>query len=769
MNKSLNGIRVLETGSSRAVRVTGMILKDLGADVIKIVEESTTGECNHSTDRRKNPIFISELMDKEKLRSLLSRADVILEDGFDSEITSYLKECLQTMDHLIRCSLPPRSDGSDSSVAWTEDSVSAASGLYETPSGLGTPRPFSLPVASTIAAFYAVNGITMALIGKMQHGKGISLSIPLDKTALSVQVLVMMIRSKPPSKWEPFRWLASPFMGVWKTAGDQYIYMHVGMPRHLRNFMFLLQSAGFIKEKSQIKELLHKNSRRDPSSLVGIKEAMGISKILHALFRTRPADYWEKLLSDAGLICSKIRSFDEWKEHPQVVGSKEVLPFRCNDGKIIQISGKLIGSSEESTVSLETGRALSIEQVLETWSERVTADKGPCERVLPLKGVRVLDMSRIIAGPFAGRFLSEYGAEVLHISVRGKHLSWEEPFHVAFNAGKRSVIVDCSRPGGKEILLNVIRDFQPDIIIHNFLDEAAEKLGIDYDSMKSINPEIVSVGIKGYNSVGPWSKRPGFEQCMQAASGILHSYSEGIAPQILPIPIIDLSTGLISSLAAALCYYQLKKGSGGTCVSTSLSVPAIYLQMDKLNSPGSVNKSPTLCGYYRAKDRLFYLSIRPDDIAELAKIFEIDLRADEITPDTLARVFRKKSFTFWQSQLREMDLTKRIQIVPRIPMSALLKNEVQKKEGLFLYREHEEIGSVLVCRSPLSMEPIRIAEISPAEPIGKSTSEYVASALKQGKVVRPIKRKGRLQYFAWFLRQCKWVLVILYRERLLKK
>ncbi|MFP4014289.1 MAG: CoA transferase [Chitinispirillaceae bacterium] len=746
----LRGINVLQVGESRAVRIAAMILRDHGAHVVR-----TGGRAIDSaavTERSKD-FICNEPICQKKVEELLARSDIVIDDEEESIYREVMNRSPESSKHIIHCSLPSFSSTSEMPASWDEKSVSAAAGLYETPSGLGRPRAFELPIASTAAAFYAVNSIAMALVGRERDGSGRTLRIPLERVALSVQVLVAMIRSRPPVKWEPFRWLASPFMGVWKAAGDEHIYLHIGMPRHLRTFLFLIESEGFREEKRMIRGLLHKDTRRDPSRVAGIGEALRISHALANLFKKRSAGYWEKLLGEAGLCCAKVRTFEEWMNHPQVLESGEII-----SDTDLRIPGMVMNDiASDGWVSLEKGKKLTPDELIFRWEKRKRSERNESVR-LPLEGVRVLDLSRIIAGPFAGRQLAEFGADVMYLSLRSNQLSWEEPFHVAFNAGKRAAAVDCSRPGGREKLREIIARFNPDIVIHNFLDTPAAKLGIDYESLKMINPRIICVGIKAYNSRGPWSGRSGFEQNIQAASGMMSDYSGKKTPEIVPVAFNDLSTGLIGSFGAALCFLQLMKGNGGNCISTSLTVPAMYLQIEKLN--GAAVERKHLSDFYRAKDGWFYLSVREGKESALCEMLDLE---NMYTKKLLADLFKSQKISFWVKRIEQLELQGLLGIVPRRPLMNLIGEETSREDGVFFRRDHD-YGRILAARSPVFMKPQRIRELAPAEPVNTGSLKKVSG--DPAGIFGKIALKFKSNYYFWLANQCRWAVVILYQKKL---
>ncbi len=773
IHHSLDGIRVLELGSSRAVKLAGMILKDLGASVLRLDLPSSSEE-SYSVlyDRSKMVINASELSDAEKIDQLLARIDVVVDDNNGTEpIFKAIREKYDQMKQSVICSI---SAEAARGVALHEESVGAVSGLFDSPSGIGFPRSYKLPIASTAAALHAVNAIVMALISRKRYGNGYRVSVPLEKVVYSMQIIIAMMRSNPPLHWEPFRWLSSPFTGLWKTQDNQFIYMHVAMPRHLRNFLFLLDSSGFKDEKAQIKALLSLESKHDPMVLSSLRECSKISGILNTLFRKKTAEFWEELLSNANLVCARKRTFNEWKIHPQVTESGELVPFIDNGGTKCDLPGKLIKAASGDGIAVNHSESITFDDLCSRWKENSIEPSGENSSKLPLEGVKVLDMSRIIAGPFTGKTLAEYGADVIHLSIRKKQLSWEEPFHIAFNGGKKSVVVDCSRPGGKDELIRIIEQIKPDVIVHNYLDNAAAKIGIDYESMKKINPEIIYLNINGYNPDGPWGTRPGFEQCVQAASGILHTYSANVTPQILPMPYIDMSTGIVSSLAVALSFFQKLHGNGGNHVSTSLTPSAIYLQMDQLVSSETkvIDRNPS--GFYRAKDTVFYCSVKNTAVSVLDEIMRVDKNCDDTKRiEFIKRGFKRQTLSYWKSELLKRNVSvDDIQLSAYIPMKSVLTSELEKNDGMFAFQEHEQTGNLLTCGSPVKIIPDGVVtRLSPAEPLGKSSPQFRVDTYfyPEVKESSPIKTITRIDRIKWFLRQAKWIVVYVRAGRARKK
>lgn len=200
-----------------------------------------------------------------------------------------------------------------------------------------------------------------------------------------------------------------------------------------------------------------------------------------------------------------------------------------------------------------------------------------------LEGVRVLDLSRILAGPWCTQLLADLGAEVIKIEhpIKGDdtrhlgppwttdangHTTSDATYYASTNRSKKSVGVDIATPQGAQI----VRDLAArcDVLIENFMVGGLAKYGLDYDSIKEVNPEIIYCSITGYGQTGPYAHRPGYDVVFQAEGGLMSITGErddlpGGGPQKGGVPIVDLTTGLYASTAilAALNYRNVT-GSG---------------------------------------------------------------------------------------------------------------------------------------------------------------------------------------------------------------
>ena len=150
-------------------------------------------------------------------------------------------------------------------------------------------------------------------------------------------------------------------------------------------------------------------------------------------------------------------------------------------------------------------------------------------RIKPLAGVRVVDLSRIVAGPYCTQQMADLGAEVIKVEPPGgddtrrfgpPFLGDDATYYFSINRGKRSIAINLKTEAGKKIIFDLVKD--ADVVVENFRPGAAQRLGIDSDTLRSLNPRLIYVSISGYGAHGaePWTSMPGYDLIIQGAGGI---------------------------------------------------------------------------------------------------------------------------------------------------------------------------------------------------------------------------------------------------------
>jgi CoA:oxalate CoA-transferase len=201
---------------------------------------------------------------------------------------------------------------------------------------------------------------------------------------------------------------------------------------------------------------------------------------------------------------------------------------------------------------------------------------------LPLAGVRVLDLSNVLAGPFCGYHLARLGAEVIKVeNPKGGDLARRlgaDPemakqlmglSFVAVNAGKQSIAIDFKAPEGKEVFLRLVEE--ADVVLENFRPKVMDRLGLGYDVLKERNPRLVYCAISGFGQDGPWVGRPAYDQIVQGLSGAMSvTGDKETAPLRTGFPISDTIAGITAAFAIASALVEQRVSGRGRRLDVSL-------------------------------------------------------------------------------------------------------------------------------------------------------------------------------------------------------
>ncbi|MFQ5567709.1 MAG: CaiB/BaiF CoA transferase family protein [Paracoccaceae bacterium] len=204
----------------------------------------------------------------------------------------------------------------------------------------------------------------------------------------------------------------------------------------------------------------------------------------------------------------------------------------------------------------------------------------------PLQGVRVLDLTRILAGPFCTQMLGDLGAEVIKIErpgsgddtrkfappflvdEQGEETS-ESAYFLSANRNKKSVAVDLTKPAGQQLIRRLMA--VSDVVVENFKTGALKKYGLSYDDVKDENAHLVYCSITGFGQTGPYAHRPGYDFLIQGMGGIMSLTGEPDgSPQKVGVPIADLMTGMYAAVAINAAVYRAKTTGVGNFIDVGM-------------------------------------------------------------------------------------------------------------------------------------------------------------------------------------------------------
>jgi crotonobetainyl-CoA:carnitine CoA-transferase CaiB-like acyl-CoA transferase len=211
-------------------------------------------------------------------------------------------------------------------------------------------------------------------------------------------------------------------------------------------------------------------------------------------------------------------------------------------------------------------------------------------RPAPLTGVRVLDLSRVLAGPWAGQLLADLGGDVVKVERPGEgddtrhwgppylkddagHDTQEATYYLCANRNKRSVTVDIASPEGQRIVRALAA--QSDVLIENFKPGGLARYGLDYASLQAAHPRLVYCSITGFGQTGPYAHRPGYDFLMQGMGGLMSvtgraEGEEGAGPQKVGVALTDIMTGLYATIAIQAALAERERSGLGQHIDMAL-------------------------------------------------------------------------------------------------------------------------------------------------------------------------------------------------------
>jgi crotonobetainyl-CoA:carnitine CoA-transferase CaiB-like acyl-CoA transferase len=226
--------------------------------------------------------------------------------------------------------------------------------------------------------------------------------------------------------------------------------------------------------------------------------------------------------------------------------------------------------------------------------------------MLPLAGIRVLDISQVMAGPFCCMLLGDMGADVIKIeppevgdstrrSMGFRLKGADSPGFLALNRNKRSLTLDLKSAADREVLYALVQT--ADVVVENGRPGVAARLGMSYETLRAINPRLVYASISGFGQTGPWALRPGFDLIAQAMSGVISATGHpGGEPVKSDIPVGDLGAGLFAAYGILSAIIGREKTGVGQFIDASLFEAALGLSVWATTELWGTGKSPQPLG-----------------------------------------------------------------------------------------------------------------------------------------------------------------------------
>ena len=401
----------------------------------------------------------------------------------------------------------------------------------------------------------------------------------------------------------------------------------------------------------------------------------------------------------------------------------------------------------------------------------------------PLTGVKVLDLSRVLAGPWATQVLADFGAEVIKVErprqgddtrhwgppylkdKEGRN-SEEAAYYLSANRGKKSIAVDFTQAEGQEIIRQLAS--KSDVIVENFKVGGLKKYNLDYDSIKSVNPGIIYCSITGFGQTGPYASRAGYDAIIQGMGGLMSITGEmddlpGGGPQKVGVAVSDLMTGMysVSAITAAL-FHREKTGEGQFIDLALLDTQVAWLANQNMNwlVGGEVPKRrgtahPNIVPYQAvpAKDGHFMLAVGNDDqFRRFCDVIERQDLADAeqyatnkarvenrvLLLEEITKALSKQDSHFWISALEE----RHVPCAPINDIQQVFKDPQVKAREMMFELPHAISGTVKQVANPVKYSATSVEYHSAPPLLGEHSIEILSQLGYDETAIQNLMGKG---------------------------
>ncbi|MBZ2206671.1 CaiB/BaiF CoA transferase family protein [Massilia soli] len=401
-----------------------------------------------------------------------------------------------------------------------------------------------------------------------------------------------------------------------------------------------------------------------------------------------------------------------------------------------------------------------------------------------LDHIRVLDLSRVLAGPWCSQNLADLGADVIKIERPGvgdDTRAWGPPYakdadgnntteaayYLAANRGKRSVTVDIASSEGQAILRELARD--ADVVLENYKVGQLKRYGLDYDSLKEVNPDIVYCSVTGFGQDGPYAHRAGYDFLIQGMGGLMSVTGErddlpGGGPQKAGVAITDLMTGMYATVAVLAALMHRDRTGEGQHIDMALLDTQVAMLANMGSNYLNSGKPPKRWGNAHANIVPYqtfacadgHIIVATGNDGQYQKFVDAgqrpDLGADprfatnplrvqhrdELVP-LLAEMVKTRSRAEWISLLEEVG----VPCGPINDLAEVFDNPQVKARGVAFEMDHPAAGKVKLVRSPMKMSVTpAIAELPPPM-LGQHTDEVLRNLLgRDDAAIAALRNKG---------------------------
>jgi len=372
-----------------------------------------------------------------------------------------------------------------------------------------------------------------------------------------------------------------------------------------------------------------------------------------------------------------------------------------------------------------------------------------------LAGVKVVDLTSYIAGSYGAMMLADLGADVVKVeAIEGDSFRELSGFY-GWNRGKRSLAVNLKEPDGRAIVHRLAQ--HADVVMENMRPGVVERLGVDYETLRAINPRLVYSTVTAFGSDGPYKDRPGFDPLLQAMGGLMTLQGFGAAPQYLRIAPTDYYCAALACQAILAALFVRERTGRGQRVQTSLLQAVLALQSGLVvDYPGHevvYRNTPTYRLYQAGDGESFFLAvgnqsfwvklckvIGREDLAQDPRFGSWVARRDnaEALMPLLESAFASRPAAEWVRILTDNDIpaarTQSLQQFMRDP--AVLHHK------MIVQYDHPELGLLSLMGQPLRFSETQAPDAGPPPMLGQHTTQVLRQAGYADHEIADLRRRG---------------------------
>ncbi len=576
------GLKVLDLTRGLPGALATMLLADYGADVVKVEYpvgnplEQDPAYRVWNRGKKSVALDLKQAAALDYFRELAQDVDVILESfrpGVAERLGIGYPQVSGSNPGVVYCSISAYgARGPWAQRHGYESLVAAASGIMTEQVGVGDGPMFcSMPLATLGTSTLALQGILAALHVRNASGVGQKVETSMFQGAMAIRAPMLPIADNLSSfqanNSQPQGGL--PAYRMYPCADGKWI--HIGCLT--REFWDKLAVALDLLELATEPEFA-----AAPTGWNNDQDRELAIKLIGQRLQEQPRGHWVAALDAGDVPAASVLTTQEYMDHPQVRHSG--LIAGANDpvlGELEQV-GLVLGFSETPgkvrgpapLLGHHTGDG--VEELFP--SQNKPGFKSPAHVGKlpnhPLDGIKVLDFSSFIAGPLGPMVLSDLGADVIKVEPISGDGGRTLPFLLlGCNRGKRSIAIDIKNAQSKEVLSRLLTSC--DVVVHNMRVGVAERLGIDYEAVRQIQPSVIYVHSTAYGDTGPDSLKPGFDPLFQSMSGITARQGAGAGrPVFLRTPVCDDTNGMLLAVAVLMAIYHRDRTGQGQKMDLSL-------------------------------------------------------------------------------------------------------------------------------------------------------------------------------------------------------